>query len=1022
MTTCPFGQWMPLVSLVIGTTVAAGEPVRHEQPAPANTCAARITDKLVTLESPAFLFTLDTSDGLRAVSWENRLTGRTLILGNGPELELDIGLPNQPLKTPRLRVTKLPVSTASPNDEAVFKLAADTPKLSATVIYRWDANQPVLRKFVTITNDSGEEWNRLLNVRLGSYSTDAQAEGGDPDYPAFLESRIDDLAGKQRGYPVFIEWQFFVGLAHPAGFAMRQDQTLSLQQLPGVALTTGSSFECMEVVYGVSRACQARRAFCDHLRTRMRRVLRGHDKPLAIFEPFGAKPDGDFWETEAFLLDNLAKVAEGKEHSGLHWDYYSIDFWTNPKGDLKTPDVGRFPNGFMRILPELEKLGTLPGLWVDSGNIGDWTIAENPSVERALTPARGGQGSGLCRATEPANRFYIEGYTHQLQDHGVRLVKFDNAQLTCSNPDHEHLPGEYSTEPIENALIEFYRSLDRECPDVFIMLYWYYQSPWWLQYADTVFDVGMHMEGASFSPHPALRARDSVTRRLDMGRWMLKDWPALGWDTLGIWLSDWPWNSRIGKEAWQGGAIMDISRGHLLAQLWSDTPYLSPDERRQMADFIGVLKSQPDCFRNSRFILGNPWKDEPYGYCCTDGDRAFLAINNGVWQDNTLTLELNSAWGLPDDQRWNVYRWWPDAAQLGNEHGSQATLALRPFDILLLEIVPVGAPPTLNCKFDPQAMPARFAEPSRELAITVGTPGDSQEDDPVAWVPFEPTDVQSTGGAALTKLPDGSLLTGGENPPQDSYVIRSTAGLSTITAIRLETLPDDSLPHQGPGRAVNGNFTLTDFRLSAAGVPVRIARALADLSQTSYGGWPVEAAIDGKPETGWGIDPAEGVRHVAVFELAQPLSCSPDTAMEFRLDHAGRGHSIGRLRLSATSEQPPISVPPSGTQFVVRGIVPPTENGGLLAVSDAFFVQSNPYWSLDCMSGFAISGTVDGKPGTFEPVINNGMYRAPWQTWRFRVAKSNAPQSFELHLTSSLPANVEHRLSAHFVPIQERGE
>ena len=183
--------------------------------------------------------------------------------------------------------------------------------------------------------------------------------------------------------------------------------------------------------------------------------------------------------------------------------------------------------------------------------------------------------------------------------------------------------------------------MDRECPDVFIMLYWCYRSPWWLLYGDTVYDIGMHMEGASFATYPALRARDSDIRRLDSGRWMLKDWPALGWDTLGVWLSNWQWNSRIGKEAWQSSVVMDISRGHLLAQLWSDTPYLSPDERRQMADFIALLKAHPECFRNSRFILGNPWKDEPYGYCCTDGKRAFLAINNGVWHDSTLTLELN---------------------------------------------------------------------------------------------------------------------------------------------------------------------------------------------------------------------------------------------------------------------------------------------------------------------------------------------------------------------------------------------
>ena len=61
----------------------------------------------MTLESPAFAFTLDTADGLRAVSWENKLTGRKLSLGNGAEVELDIGLPDQPLTTPKLRVVKM---------------------------------------------------------------------------------------------------------------------------------------------------------------------------------------------------------------------------------------------------------------------------------------------------------------------------------------------------------------------------------------------------------------------------------------------------------------------------------------------------------------------------------------------------------------------------------------------------------------------------------------------------------------------------------------------------------------------------------------------------------------------------------------------------------------------------------------------------------------------------------------------------------------------------------------------------
>lgn len=879
-----------ICALASPLTAPAVENRDASTPKLANPCRVDVVGNRFSLTSPSFVFTLDSTDGLAAVTWENRLTGRTLSLGNGAELELDIGLPNETRLTPKLHVTGKPTIKEGANGEVVFQLAAENPKLSATVRYVWDEKQQLLRKFVSLTNLSGQQWNRLLNVRLGDYKTDSTVLDADPDYPRMLEDEIIDLAGKRRGFPAYVEWQFFVGLAHPAGFATRQGRTLSLRQLPAVILGPGASFECMEAVYGISREGQARQAFREHIQSRMRRVLRGHDKPLAILEEFGAKPRGefwgpgrfgDFWQTEAYVMDHIAKVAEGQRNSGLHWDYYSLEFWHDWKGDLKTPSKERFPNGFSRMLPELRKLGTKLGLWVDSGNWGDWTISDNPAVEAALTPGRnsGSRKVGLCRATEPANTFYVDGYAHQLRENGVRLVKFDNAQLTCSVSTHSHLtgvdstgaiedlpaerrrtPGEplandYSTEAIANSLIEFYRGLDRECPEVFIMLYWNYQSPWWLQYADTIFDTGMHMEGASFTTIPTLRARDSVTRRLDQGRWMLKDWPALGWDTLGVWLSDWDWNSHIGKEAWQHHMIMDISRGHLLAQLWSDDAYLSPDERVQMADFIALLKGQPECFRNSRFILGDPWKNEPYGYSCTDGNRAFLAINNGVWQDSSLTLELNSMWGLPGGKRWDVYRCWPNPAKIGEARGSNATLALRPFETVLLEIVPAGESPTLRRKYDLRPMPTTFAEPSRTLEITVER-------------------KENLGAAGASEL-------------------------------------------------------------NAA---------------------------------------ANGTRKV--------------------------------------------QGPATSTQLIVRGTVPPSMSGGILSFSDSFFQQVKPYWTHECKSGFTVTGTLNGKDIVLEPVINNGLYKAPWQTWRIPLAGSDAPRAFELIISTSLPNEIEHRISAHFIPEQ----
>jgi len=1017
-----------LVAAAVAATVCVARAAE-----PLNPPGAGVTlqGDVVELRSPFFVFRLNAAEGLRAQAWENRLTGRKLSLGGGAEVEFDIGLPGQPLSTPKLNVTRKPTATSAANCEATFELSAADPNVSVSVTYRWDERQPVLRKFVSITNRSGTDWDRLLNVRLGTYRTDARTDDKDPDFPLYLtESHqggplgaVNDPAGSKRGFPAYLEWQFFLGLAHPAGFATRQGSEVSLRQLPGLKLASGARFDCMEVVYGVSKDGAARQAFKDHLLGRMRRVRRAHDKPLAIFEPFGSKPDGGFWETEDFVLNNLAKVAEGRQQSGLRWDYYCLEFWHDPAGDLKGPSLKRFPNGFAKFIEELKRQEMKPGLWLDSGELGGWSIAANPAVKPALTR----HGESLCRATEPANRFYIEGFTHQMRENGVRLLKFDNFLDRCDEPAHEHLPGDYSTEPICNAVIECYRALDAACPDVFLMLYWKYQSPWWLQHADTLFDAGTRIEAASFAEWPTLRARESATRRLDQARWMVKDFPALGWDPLGVWLSDWDWNSRIGKEAWQEGVVMDLCRGHLLAQLWSDTPYLSPPERAQMADFIALLKARPECFRNARFILGNPWKHEPYGYCGSDGQRAFIALNNGVWQENTFTLELNSAWGLPDGRNWNLYRWYPQPAKLRSEaaaFASKAQIALRPFQIALFEVVPVGEAPTLDRPFEERPAPTGLAESARSLPIDIGPPSrKSKSVSDVAWTVLEPAEFRSAGGATLNKLADGSLLASGDNPSPDTYSIKASTTLNPITYIRLEALPDDSFPRRGPGRAENGNFTVTEFNLSAApgdkpdaAKPVRIRRAEADFEQPGHGGWPVVAALDGNRETGWGIDPRQGERHLAVFELAEPLRFPQGARLEFRLDQYERGHSLGRLRLSATAAEPPIRVPRQVKEFVVRGEAPATSRGGTLAVSVELREGAHPYWTQECRRGLEFAGELAGKPAAFQAVVNNGWYPASWQTWKVALEPSDKPRSFVLEITSALPSEVDHRFSVHFVP------
>ncbi len=136
------------------------------------------------------------------------------------------------------------------------------------------------------------------------------------------------------------------------------------------------------------------------------------------------------------------------------------------------------------------------------------------------------------------------------------------------------------------------RAYDAECRDVFIYLYWGYRSPWWLLHGDVLFEPGLDIEAASPSGSPTLYARDGVTVGLDQAQWWCHDLPKISKDSLGVWLSDWRWNSCIGTERWEEAFVMDICRGSLLAQPWSDREFLDPvGRRRRTHDMYGCLSA-----------------------------------------------------------------------------------------------------------------------------------------------------------------------------------------------------------------------------------------------------------------------------------------------------------------------------------------------------------------------------------------------------------------------------------------------
>jgi hypothetical protein len=179
------------------------------------------------------------------------------------------------------------------------------------------------------------------------------------------------------------------------------------------------------------------------------------------------------------------------------------------------------------------------------------------------------------------------------------------------------------------------------------------------------------------------------------------------------------------------------------------------------------------------------------------------------------------------------------------------------------------------------------------------------------WTALLPVKYQSAGGAELKLMPDGSLLAGGRNPQADTYTLEVKTDRTAITGLRIEVLPDASLPRGGPGRDPEGNFYLSDFEVeaAAAGGPETKQRIVfkdveADESQDGY---DVRALL--KKDSGlhgWAIDasqPSPPLRRQAVLTPEKPFGFAGGTVLTIRLKHNMRHSSrnLGRFRLSVTT-------------------------------------------------------------------------------------------------------------------------
>jgi mono/diheme cytochrome c family protein len=163
------------------------------------------------------------------------------------------------------------------------------------------------------------------------------------------------------------------------------------------------------------------------------------------------------------------------------------------------------------------------------------------------------------------------------------------------------------------------------------------------------------------------------------------------------------------------------------------------------------------------------------------------------------------------------------------------------------------------------------------------------------WKPLQDAKASSVHGARLSAQPDGAFLASGENARDETYVIEGLATGPVVAAVRIEALPDPSLPRGGPGRDAYGNAIVSEVRVEVDERPVEWSRVLTD---------------DGRAGTGktlWTFDASRDETRVArqLVLIAKTPASGSRVRVTIRQDSEFNGQALGRFRITATGTGDP---------------------------------------------------------------------------------------------------------------------
>ncbi|TDG36231.1 hypothetical protein EZJ43_09515 [Pedobacter changchengzhani] len=554
-------------------------------------------------------------------SLTNKFTGETYPL-EGNEFTINVEGISSPLTANDFLVKNAKVDTIGDKTQVVLNLnSSKIPDLNLKLIYELKKGDFFGRKWLVLEPNPHIEFG-ITAIEVESLN---------------FKSKVN-CTHQGNGQPVYLD-NLFLAMEWPTADNTFKDGKYTTTHWPAwnIAKETNSKI----AVWGATPQGEVSNWFLEKYVPTIRATA---PKPILVnntwFDSTGANLKDYESTLKGYRKDLFAK------HNIELQSFVIDDGWQNLESIYQPKSKEGFEalqKGIVDILPGCEM-----GLWLPiscAGPAGDRVWGLKNGYEVTILPKHYGDREyyTYCLLGKNYTKTFKERVDYIIKDLKVNYLKHDFNPNKCATPGHDHRITEGADLESQTEGRFFWMGYMREIEPTIYLNYTSGMnlSPWWLMGADCIWFGGSDFEGIGTGT-----GRDRVINYRDRQMYLEfvtnnNQFPTNAIMTHGIIKSNACMNWKTPIADWERDVLMYFGRGIMMWELYLTPELLTEKEWSFLAKIIKWAKKNNKVLsHNTRFLLGDPTKGEPYGYAHAEGNKCILFLRNpGETNDKHLLVQ-----------------------------------------------------------------------------------------------------------------------------------------------------------------------------------------------------------------------------------------------------------------------------------------------------------------------------------------------------------------------------------------------